>query len=107
MSDWKDEALCATDGEVDDLTTLNLFFEDYEADYDVREKIDALCDECPVKTMCLLEAIRRQSTGVHGGVYLTLGHYDRQHNKHKSLSQRRAEEEQVKELRRRIRQKDV
>ena len=105
MAHWKDDALCQ--GETDDIAFDPRFFEEYEEDYEVREEIDALCAECPVKMTCLVEGIRQQATGVHGGIYLDLGYYDRSYNKHKSLSQRRKEEELVKEIRRRIRQKDV
>lgn len=103
--DWKDEAYCQ--GESDDLAFDPRFFEDYENNLDTREEVDNLCAECPVKNQCLTEAIRQQATGVHGGIYLDLGYYDRTHNKHKSLIQRKTEEEEVREIRRRIRQKDV
>lgn len=102
---WKNEAICQ--GDSHDLAYDPRFFELYEEDFDVREEVDSLCGECPVRQQCLLESVRKQATGVHGGIYLDLGHYDRTHNKHKSLAQRRAEEEEVKEIRRRIRQKDV
>lgn len=102
---WKDEALCQ--GDTNDLAFDADFFENYEQSIEVRERIDELCSDCPVKRTCLKEAISTQSTGVHGGIYLELGYYDRTFNKHKPLHQRKAEEELVKDIRRGLRQKNV
>lgn len=102
---WKDEALCT--GDTNDIAFDPDFFENYENDLTTRERIDALCSDCPVRAQCLKEAIESQSTGVHGGIYLDLGYYDRMFNKHKPLDQRKAENELVKTIRRRLRQKDV
>ena len=107
---WKEEALC--EGESDDLAYDPSFFEDYENDLTVRARIDNLCSDCPVKKQCLKEAIYASntgipSTGVFGGIYLELGYYDRMHNKHKPIEQRKQEEALVKEIRRGMRQKDA
>lgn len=107
---WQKEALC--EGDSDDLAYDPAFFENYENDLAVREKVDDLCSDCPVKKQCLATAISWSATGVpatgvFGGIYLELGYYDRMFNKHKPLQQRKQEEELVKEIRRGMRQKDV
>lgn len=43
-----------------------------------------LCFECPVRKRCLEFAISNQGTGMHGAVWLTLGKYAKNRNRHKT-----------------------
>lgn len=74
--DWKEEASCLN------LDT-NIFFDKYEEDEDLRRAVDNLCNACPVRRTCLLDAISRHEYGVHAAVYLENGKISREFNNHK------------------------
>lgn len=100
---WQKDALCEGSGE-NGLEFFNPdFFENYEQDDEVAQRTDAMCHECPVRMTCLVESIRLDSTGAHGGIYLNLGHFDKEFNRHKSQEQRKQEDQMVKHIRREIR----
>jgi hypothetical protein len=75
--DWKDEAICAGDD-------VELFFEKYEEDIEVRKDTDSLCSICPVARTCFAVGVSQKAYGVWGGVYLDKGKVSREFNKHKS-----------------------
>lgn len=63
---------------------LNLFFEKYETDSETAIETDRLCGRCPVQLSCLKMGVETSGTGVHGGVYLSLGQVSKARNSHKS-----------------------
>lgn len=75
--DWKDEALCIGDD-------INLFFDSYEEDVEVRKDTDSLCSICPVARTCFAVGISTKQTGVWGGVYLDNGKISREFGRHRS-----------------------
>jgi hypothetical protein len=74
---WKDEALCKGDD-------VNLFFDTYEENIDVRKEIDSLCSICPMARICFAVGVSQKAYGVWGGVYLDRGKVSREFNKHKT-----------------------
>jgi hypothetical protein len=76
---WKDEASCLN------LET-NLYFEEYEDNVDLRNGIDSICMQCPVRKTCFANGISGKEWGVWGGVYLEGGEISREFNRHKSKS---------------------
>ena len=74
---WKDEASCLG------LET-NLYFEEYEDKLELRNAIDKICMQCPVKKICFANGISGKEWGVWGGVYLEGGEISREFNRHKS-----------------------
>jgi hypothetical protein len=74
---WELEAIC--DGD-----EVNLFFDDYEENIEIRKEIDALCGICPVARQCFAAAISQKDWGVRGGVYLEKGKISKEFNSHKS-----------------------
>jgi len=90
--EWKEEANCLN-------KPLDLFFNLYEDYPKIAERVDAMCDECPVKQMCLEYGIEHDETGVWGGRYLLLGKYSRSRNSHKPRQQMTEEELEVKNVR--------
>jgi hypothetical protein len=74
---WKDEALCKGDD-------VNLFFDTYEENIDVRKEIDSLCSICPMARICFAVGVSQKAYGVWGGVYLDKGKMSREFNKHKT-----------------------
>ena len=74
---WKDEASCLG------LET-NLYFEEYEDKLELRNEIDKICMQCPVKKICFANGISGKEWGVWGGVYLEGGEISREFNRHKS-----------------------
>ncbi len=75
--DWKDEAICKGDD-------VELFFEKYEEDVEVRKEIDSLCSICPVARICFSVGVTQKAYGVWGGIYLDKGKTSREFNKHKT-----------------------
>ena len=75
--EWEKEAICDGDD-------VNLFFDYYEEDIEVRKEIDSLCSICPVAKQCFAAAVATKSWGVRGGVYLENGKISREFNKHKT-----------------------
>ena len=74
---WKDNALCLG------LET-NLYFDKYEDEESIRQNIDLLCRQCPVKKICFANGVSGKEWGVWGGVYLEGGDISREFNKHKT-----------------------
>lgn len=74
---WKDEAACLG------LDT-NLFFDIYEENEAIRNKVDNTCKECPVRRVCFANGISGKEWGVWGGIYLESGEISREFNKHKA-----------------------
>lgn len=74
---WKDKALCAGDD-------VELFFEKYEEDVEVRKEIDSLCSICPMARICFAVGVSQKAYGVWGGIYLDKGKVSREFNKHKT-----------------------
>ena len=73
---WREKSKCLN------LDT-NIFFEKYEEDLVLREAVDSLCKQCPVRSECLADAVSNQEWGVRGGVYLEKGKISREFNSHK------------------------
>lgn len=63
---------------------LKWFYEDYEADPVFATTMDSICMSCPVRALCLREAVERGETGLWGGVYLDKGKTDTAKNAHKT-----------------------
>ena len=74
---WKDEAACL------ELDT-NLYFEVYEEQENIRQGVDSICKQCPVRKICFANGISGKEWGVWGGVYLEDGEISREFNRHKS-----------------------
>jgi len=74
---WKDEALCNGDD-------VNLFFDTYEQNVEVRKETDSLCSICPMARICFAVGVSQKAYGVWGGVYLDKGKVSREFNKHKT-----------------------
>jgi len=74
---WKNQALCSGDD-------VNLFFDKYEEDVEIRKEIDSLCSICPVARTCFATGVSQKGYGVWGGVYLDKGKISREFNKHKT-----------------------
>jgi hypothetical protein len=75
--DWKDDALCKGDD-------VNLFFDKYEEDIEVRKEVDSLCSICPMARICFAVGVSQKAYGVWGGIYLDRGKVSRELNKHKT-----------------------
>lgn len=75
--EWKDDAACK-DWDV------NLFFDKYEEDTELRPAIDEYCADCPVARMCFAVGVSQKEYGVWGGVYLEKGKVSREYNNHKT-----------------------
>jgi hypothetical protein len=74
---WKNEAICKGDD-------VNLFFDTYEQDVEVRKEIDSLCSICPMARICFATGVSTKSIGVWGGIYLNDGKVSREFNRHKT-----------------------
>jgi len=74
---WKEEAVCNGDD-------VNLFFDTYEQDVEIRKEVDSLCSICPVARICFAVGVSQKAYGVWGGVYLDRGKVSREFNKHKT-----------------------
>jgi hypothetical protein len=75
--EWKDSASCK-DFDVD------LFFDKYEEDPNLRPAIYNLCAGCPVARQCFAVGISQKGYGVWGGVYIENGKISREFNRHRS-----------------------
>ncbi len=75
--DWKDKATCKN-------FDVNLFFETYEEDPEIRADVDDLCSMCPVARQCFATGISQKGWGVWGGIYIEDGEISREFNKHKT-----------------------
>lgn len=74
---WKDEASCLG-------LENNLYFEKYEDNVNLRNGVDKICMQCPVRKVCFANGISGKEWGVWGGVYLEDGKISREFNNHKS-----------------------
>lgn len=83
MSDkhgWKDDSSCLN-------YDVNLFFDKYEEDEQLRPAIDALCAECPLARKCFAVGVSQKEWGVWGGIYLENGKISREFGKHRTKQQ--------------------
>lgn len=77
LNKWKQKAAC-------NYYDVNLFFEKYEEDVELRPAIDQICSECPVARQCFAVGVSQKEWGVWGGVYLEKGKVSREFNRHRS-----------------------
>ena len=73
---WKENANCLG-------YDVNLFFETYEDNEQLRPAIDANCAACPVARKCFAVGVSQKEWGVWGGVYLESGKVSREFNRHR------------------------
>lgn len=69
---------------------IDIFFDAYETSSTQASETDTICMSCPIRKLCLIEAVQNYATGVFGGMYLSMGNYSKQRNKHKSKRQANA-----------------
>lgn len=74
---WKDKGSCVN-------YDVNLFFEKYEENENLRPAIDKLCSDCPVARICFAVGVSQKEYGVWGGVYLEKGKISREFGRHRS-----------------------
>ena len=74
--EWKDEAACLGQD-------VELFFDKYEEQPEVRGNVDAICKDCPVRKLCFANGITNKEWGVWGGIYLENGEISKEFNNHK------------------------
>jgi hypothetical protein len=77
---WKDQALCLE-------SDVNLYFDLYEEDLDVRKKVDSLCNKCPMAKKCFANGISGKEWGVWGGIYLENGEISKEFSNHRNKEQ--------------------
>lgn len=75
--DWQKQALCEG-------YDVNLFFDKYEEDLNLRPAIDKICSTCPVARICFAVGVSNKEWGVWGGVYLENGKISKEFNNHRS-----------------------
>lgn len=74
---WKDEGNCFD-------TDTNIYFDLYEENPQLRNKIDETCRDCPVNRRCFAEGVNTEAWGVWGGIYLEDGKPSQEFNDHKT-----------------------
>jgi hypothetical protein len=74
---WHNDASCLG-------MDVELFFDKYEENPDIRAAIDLKCMSCPVRKQCFAVGVSLKDWGVHGGVYLKDGVPDKEFNDHKT-----------------------
>lgn len=74
---WKQKAACLD-------YDVNLFFDKYEENENLRPAIDKLCGRCPVARQCFAVGVSQKEWGVWGGIYLENGKISREFNKHRT-----------------------
>lgn len=74
---WQDNAKCVGHEP-------NIFFDIYEENAHVRQTIDNICNDCPVRRRCFSEGVSGKQWGVWGGVYLEDGSVSKEFNNHKT-----------------------
>lgn len=74
---WKNEGACVN-------YDVNLFFDKYEENEELRPAIDKICAECPVARICFAVGVSQKEYGVWGGVYLEKGKISREFGRHRS-----------------------
>ena len=62
-NDWKLNAACLN-------YDVNLFFDKYEENEQLRPAIDNICSGCPIARTCFAVGISQKEYGVWGGIYL-------------------------------------
>jgi hypothetical protein len=75
--EWKNEAACEG-------WDVNIFFDKYEEDPELRPAVDEYCQDCPVARMCFASGVSNKEYGVWGGVYLEKGKISKEFNSHKT-----------------------
>lgn len=66
---WQEFGLCYNiDGRY-----LNMFFDEFEQDPEIRPHVISFCNACPVRDMCEEYGKATKSDGVWGGKYLVRG----------------------------------
>lgn len=75
--EWKSQGSCVN-------YDVNLFFDKYEENEQLRPAIDKLCSECPLARTCFAVGISQKEYGVWGGIYLEKGKISREFGKHRS-----------------------
>lgn len=75
--EWKDSASCKD-------YDVNLFFDKYEEDTNLRPAIESICGGCPVARECFAVGVSQKEWGVWGGVYLENGKISREFNRHRT-----------------------
>lgn len=74
---WQDKAKCIGHD-------TNIFFDIYENNSHIRETIDSICNQCPIRRRCFAEGISGKQWGVWGGIYLEDGQISKEFNDHKT-----------------------
>lgn len=74
---WKDKGSCVN-------YDVNLFFDKYEENEQLRPAIEKICSECPVARTCFAVGISQKEYGVWGGVYLEKGKISREFGRHRN-----------------------
>lgn len=74
---WKKSAACKD-------YDVNLFFDKYEEQLELRPAMDKICRECPVANICFAVGISQKEWGLWGGVYMENGKISREFNRHKT-----------------------
>lgn len=74
---WTDKAKCLGHD-------TNIFFDIYEDNPQIRNTIDNICGECPVRRKCFATGVSENQWGVWGGIYLEDGQPSKEFNSHKS-----------------------
>lgn len=77
---WKDDSACLN-------YDVNLFFDTYEEDEELRPVIDDLCAGCPLARQCFAVGVSQKEWGVWGGIYLENGKISREFSKHRTKQQ--------------------
>lgn len=62
-------------------------FELYEKNAIIAKRQDMVCHDCPVRRQCLEWAVNNQATGLHAEIYMSLGKYAKNKNRHKTPEQ--------------------
>lgn len=74
---WKNKGSCVN-------YDVNLFFDKYEENEQLRPAIEKICSECPVARTCFAVGISQKEYGVWGGVYLEKGKISREFGRHRN-----------------------
>jgi hypothetical protein len=77
---WKNNGKCVN-------YDVNLFFDKYEENEQLRPAIESLCSGCPVARTCFAIGVSQKEYGVWGGVYLEKGKISREFGRHKTREQ--------------------
>lgn len=78
--DWKDMASCLH-------YDVNIFFDKYEEEEQLRPAVEEICSSCPVMRECFATGVSQKEYGVWGGVYLENGKISREFGRHRTKAQ--------------------